>query len=183
MVSLDEKRNREYSIGNIIYVDSNFARAYDCFGVVIEKEFWRTNVQKDYLEFTKSNLAKGVFEKFVLFKVLGERKFRQPWKEKGIEDIKKKEIVMSYRGQNQVYVDPINLLPLIETAKIDGGRVRETLFGNNVYVLESLREAEIIYDYMDGKRFDKEKERKFIHKEDKLLRLLEQAIPIKPTDF
>ena len=183
MVSLDEKRKRRYSDGDIIFVDSNFSRGYDCFGVVVEKDFWMKQVEKENV--FKENVEEifmnhGSLDERVLFRVLGTRAFiqiKRAENEKGFTS--GEDIVMHYRCQLPVYVDPVNLKPLINLSKIDAGQVGKVLFsGQDSYILEVLNEAEVIYDYLHGKRFDTSSKDFFSKKKGKLLRLLEQAIPI-----
>ncbi len=181
MVSLKEKSVRKYSLGDIIYVDSNFSRNYDCFGVVIKKDFWMEQVKREdvFNQAIDELKYNGVFDKQIFFRVLGTKSFRQYWKANDDAEFEPDEkIVMHYRCQSPVYVDPVNLKPLIEISKIDSGRVGETLFmGSNPYTSDALDDAEIVYNYLEGKRFSSSG---YVSKEDKLLRLLKQAIPIKP---
>ena len=184
MVSLDEKRKRRYSDGDIIFVDSNFSRGYDCFGVVVEKDFWMKQVEKENV--FKENVEEifmnhGSLDERVLFRVLGTRAFIQikRTEENEKEFTSGEDIVMHYRCQLPVYINPVNLKPLIHLAKIDDGQVGRVLFsGGDPYILEVLNEAEVIYQYLERKRFDKTKIEKgdYLDPEDKLLRLLEQAI-------
>lgn len=180
MISLEEKRNGKHSLGDIIYVDSNFSRNYDCFGVVIDNNFWMKQAKKENVfTYTIDELKQNsVFDKQIPFRVLGTRFFRQYWKANDDAEFESDEnTVMHYRCQAPIYVDSVNLKPLIEIAEIDGGRVGETLFNDSSsYVWGALNDAKVVYDYLDGKRFSPSG---YIHKEDKLLRLLEQAIPIK----
>ncbi len=180
MVSLEEKRIRKYAPGDIIYADSNFARSYDCFGVVVNRDFWtgqvkRENVFNQAIDELKCN---GVLDKQIPFRVLGTKFFRQHWRANDDAEFEPDEkVVMHYRCQTPVYVDPIDMKPLIKISEIDSGRVGETLIGSNSYVWGALNDAKVVYDYLEGKRFSFPE---YVSEGDKLLRLLEQAIPIKP---
>lgn len=180
MISSEERRIRKYSLGDMIYVDSNFSRNYDCFGVVVDRDFWMEQVKREdvfnhAIDELKHN---GVFDRQILFRVLGTKSFRQYWKANDDAEFEPDErTVVHYRCQAPIYVNAVDLKPLIEISKIDSGRVGKILFmGSNPYILDALNDAEIVYNYLEGKRFSS---REYVSKEDKLLRLLEQAIPIK----
>jgi|SRR3989344_2665405 len=174
----DEKRNIKYYPGDIIFVDSNYSSIENCFGVVVDKDFWSERVKKEnvFTEHLKEIVKKNQLDYQVLFRVLGTRAFRQYWKANDREEFEPNErVVMHYRCQLPVYVDKVNLKPIIELSRIDSGRVGEVLISDS-YALESLIEAEIVYAYLEGKRFDSSE--KNIWNREKLLRLLKKAIPI-----
>ena len=126
-----------------------------------------------YIDELKKN---GVFDIHIPFRVLGTRFFRQHWKANDDAEIEPDEnAIMHYRCQHPVYIDPVDLRPLLEIIKIDAGRVGETLFDlGSQYVYSALSGAKVVYDYLDGKRFSPSR---YTSKEDKLLRLLGEAIP------
>lgn len=177
---LHEKGNKSYNPGDIIYVDSNFIPKYDCFGVVIDRDFWIEQVEKEdvFKESLEEILENGVFEKSVLFRVLGTKSFRQYKKPNSLKESEPdNHAIMHYKCQLLIYVDPVNLRPLIEISKKNNCKIGELLFNeSDSYISGALNDAEVVYKYLDGERFNPKKEH--YSKEDKLLKLLEKAIPL-----
>jgi hypothetical protein len=170
----------DFKPGDIIYADSNFSMDYNCFGVVVNKEFWFEQVKKE-------NVLEESLDEFeencdIPFRVLGNKLFRQYWRANDPEEFEPDEHrLMHYSFVTPHYAVKFDLRPLIQVHKnilAEGfeGNVLEFLKFKNRYFEEVLSEARIVYDYLDGKRFDLNKENVF--KKDKLLRLLEKAIPL-----
>lgn len=165
--------------GDTCYVDAN-GSDHDCFGVVVDPDFWfesakKENVLGELLPTVNQN-------RHCLFRVLGIQTFRQYWRGNDPEQIEPHErVVMHYRFQAKFYVEPVNLRPLIELTKIAGNRVGRLLLGERCccheHVRSALADAEVVYQYLDGLRFKPGKS-DYLHSEDKLLRLLEKAVPI-----
>ncbi len=163
--------------GTIVFVDSNYAPQYDCFGVIIEEKFWLRAVEEERI-LNSEELGQYNSERYHLFRVLGSRSFRKYWQANNPEAIEPDEhSVMHYRFQGDHNVVPINLRPIIEQKnRLHGYNVYRLLCGNNDYILEALNEASIVYQYLDGKRFTPKKE--YLDHEAKFLRLLEMAVPL-----
>ncbi len=175
-----EEIKTDFKPGDIIYADSNFSPLYDCFGVVVEKEFWLEQA-------TLENVLEESFKEFnekldIPFRVLGRRMFRQYWRANNPNEVEPDEHkLMHYRFNRPAYTTKIDLRPFIklQETKTDNltGHVRGFFTFENEYFQGALEEAKIVYEYLEGKRFDKKE--KNVFSEQKLLRLLERAIPLK----
>ena len=178
---------KKFIPGDIIYADSNFSHANDCFGVVVDKDFW---LEQAKIENVLEESLKEYNEKHhIPFRVLGKRLFRQSWRANNPEEFEPDENkLMHYRFNLPVYTQKINLKSLIQARNIPVERFEGDLFSfeeniskfldlKNHYFEEVLSQARIVYEYLEGKRFDKSKEH--IFKEDKFLRLLQKAIPLE----
>ena len=173
------EEDKNFKPGDIIYADSNFSTAYDCFGVVIDKDFWVEQVIKENV---LEESLKDKRSSDVIFRVLGKKLFRQYWKANNPEEVEPDEHkLMHYRFNSLIYTSKFDLKPFIQmrNIKLDkfAGHAMEFLKFENRYFEEVLSEAKIVYEYLEGKRFDKDKV-PYIHKDEKFLRLLDKAIPI-----
>jgi hypothetical protein len=171
--------DKNFKPGDIIYADSNFSIAYDCFGVVVDKDFWLEQANKENV--LEENLSEFKEKHDVPFRVLGNKLFRQYWRANDSEEVEPDEHkLMHYRFNSSIYTSKIDLRPLIQIRNIRldkfAGHALKFFDFKNLYFQEALSEAKIVYDYLDGKRLDRESA-PYIHKEEKLLRLLEKAIP------
>ena len=177
-----EKRNRKYSPGEIIYFNDKNNDRDSCFGFVVDKDFWLDEAKKEgFLNESIDKHLNGTFkplEEIVLFRVLGEKIFREKLKEYDLHNFEPSQNrIIHYKKGEPIYVTPVNLRPVIEISKKDNGRIKNFLFSkSDPYILDALEDAEVVYNYLDGERFNPRKIQFF--KRDKLLRLLEKAIPV-----
>lgn len=175
-----DKIKTDFKPGDIIYADSNFSPAYDCFGVVIDKEFWLEQTKiENVLEKTLSEFNE---KRDIPFRVLGRRMFRQYWRANNPDEFEPDEHkLMHYRFNSFLYSTKIDLRPFIQLQEIKTDNFTSHVHGffgfENEYFQGVLHEAEIVYDYLEGKRFNRKE--KNVFSEQKLLRLLEKAIPLK----
>lgn len=176
-----EKRNAvEYKPGDIVYADSNGKSSEDYFGLVVDRNFWLKEIEKEnvILYEIERYRKNGVLDNMLGLRVLGDKFFRQSWKTNDPNRFEPGDnAVMNYRVASPIYTCKINLRPTLELCSIDGNRVGGLLLGDaNDYVHSALGDARTVYDYLDGERFDASK--KYIYGREKLLRLLEQAVPL-----
>jgi|GEM_PF-6762260 hypothetical protein len=181
MSTLNERKAVIYKPGDVVYADSNGQSGENYFGVVVDRDFWFREIEKEdvILPAIEEYKKNGVLYNRIPLRVLGTKFFRQYWKTNDDEFFEPEDkVVMSYRAAAPTYTSEVDLRPIIELCGIDNNRVGKLLFNDaNTYALDSLRDAKIVYDYLDGARFDSSE--KYVFKKDKLLRLLEQAVPIR----
>ena len=166
----------DFRPGQIIFVDSNFSERYDCFGVVINKDFW--------VEAAKNEGVLGEYLSqfdplhYVSFRVLGRRSFAQYWLRNDPDNSEvDPHVFVNYHFQHSRYVKPVDLRSI---AEIVGRTSRHggDLLVTDDYPREALREAQIVYEYLDGKRCQ-DCQNDYMSPEDKLLKILEQAVPME----
>lgn len=180
MDTIKERKDVIYTPGDIVYADSNGQSDENYFGIVVDRDFWFREMRKEDVIFPQieKHRKNGVLDSHIPLRVLGTKVFRQYWKTNDCEFFEPEDkVVMRYRLATPVYTSKVDLRSIIELCGIDNNRVGKLLFNNaDTYTLDSLKDAKIVYDYLDGARFDSSKE--YVFREDKLLRLLEQAVPI-----
>jgi hypothetical protein len=169
-----------YNPGEIIFAHGNGA-APNCFGVIVEKNFWDEQVKIENVLGESLETIKDYPNENVHFRVLGTKIFRQYWKTNNEEEFEPNDLtIMKYRFNAKIYTSKVDLKPLINSLKIKTKNMAsiENIFEfKDPYAQEVLHEARIIYEYLEEKRFKKE-EFSYINQEAKLLRLLERAIPL-----
>lgn len=163
--------------GTIIYADSNNSRRYDCFGVIVDSVFWHKAAKKENKCVKKMN--QFFDEKCChLYRILGTISMREYWICNDPDAFEPDEhSVWHYDYQGDIYVEAVNLRPIVEECQKNSGRIGIRLFSNSEYMQSAINDAAVVYSYLDGKKFNPQKD--FLHREDKLLRLFEQAIPLE----
>ncbi len=186
----------DFKPGDMIYADSNLSHSYDCFGVVVDKNFWFEQVNLENV--LEESLSEFKEERHTPFRVLGTRLFEQHWRMNNPEELEPNNLkVMHYRFNSLTYTTKLDLRSFINLKNIQTDNFTEHVkyffnFKDN-YFQEVLHEAKIIYGYLGGERFDPkihgseigyvgkggkiEKVRTF-DEDEKLLRLLNKAIPL-----
>jgi len=187
-----EQPQRLYKPSEILYVDSNYSERQNCFGVVVTDNFWIEAVEREgKIPEERYSQALEMRNDYTLVRVLGTRVFRKGWECLNPDFLEpNEEDVFNYTSRANIYCEPFNLKPFIDsddfpeynransfvaTCEIRGCNLlsRENL----EYRYQALEDAEVVYSYLEGKRFQPEDD-DYISKEDKLLRLLERAIPL-----
>ncbi len=176
-----EEMKTGFQPGDIIYADSNFSQLYDCFGVVVNKKFWLEQVKTENV--LEESLNEFDEKRDVPFRVLGRKMFRQYWRANNPDEVEPDEHkLMHYRFNSILYTAKIDLRPFIklQETKTDNftSHVRGFFTFEDEYFRGALDDARIVYDYLEDRRFDIKKG-KYVFSEQKLLRLLEKAIPLK----
>jgi hypothetical protein len=169
-------KTRKYKPGEILYVDSNFSRRYDCIGVVVSDDFWLEAVIKEGKYPEEIFREEFESEKRSLVRVLGTRSFRRYWDCNDHEFFDpNEEDVFNYISQLETYCVPIDLRPFLKVWEVARGRVFDLLFDRD-YASRAISDAKLVYEYLDGERY--EPSERGISRKEKFLRMLEKAIPL-----
>lgn len=165
--------------GTVIFARSNPSPRYDCFGVIVNADFWQQAAEREGIY--PSQVLKEYYEPDMdqVFRVLGRRFFPKTWRV-GVASALEPDahVFMHYRFWRDSEIYPVDLRPILELSKMCDSRVGQLLLnlGINSHIRKALSDAEIVYAYLDRKRTI---EGKLISKEDEMFfRLLEQAVPL-----
>jgi len=166
--------------GTIIFVDMN-GNGRDHFGVIVDKDFWQEAVGKEDIILPWIKNHEKNIDQCHLYRVLGICQFRRWWLENDSSTLEPDPMaVIHYRFHSDYYTKPFNLRPFIKSINQLKTGEHHLLFPatyKDQYLSSALEDAEIIYQYLSGKRFQSNYEKKFLSKEEKLFRLLGLAIP------
>ena len=171
------QKDRLYNPGRILYVDSNSSPKYDCFGVVVDSNFWLKQAVEE-ANYSKE-MCKDAFNdnRKTLVRVLGTKVFQKRTDVDNVIEPNSEE-VFNYIFRPASLCHCVDFEPFIKFRGIDNGRAFRALGGDNNYFKEVIDEAELIYSYMAGKRFEYV-EGDYLSYEDRYLKMLELAIPLE----
>jgi len=171
------QKDRLYNPGRILYVDSNSSPKYDCFGVVVDSNFWLKQAVEE-ANYSKE-MCKDAFNdnRKTLVRVLGTKVFEKDIDEDNLIEPNREE-VFNYIFRPVSLCHSVDLEPFIKFRGIDNGRAFRAIGADNNYFKEVINEAELIYSYMAGQRFE-HVEGGYMSDKDRYLRMLELAIPLE----
>jgi hypothetical protein len=178
---------KDLAPGTVVFVDSNMRPDQDCFAVIVDSDFWFKAVETEkvilpQLEDLEADARgpKMCPENYCLFRILGHRTFPQNWLTNSPEAEESFcASVVHNHFQIRSQVSPIDLRPHVAlfgdtNDRMEGGKIFFHEMG--AYLRGALKDAAVLYRYLDGERFSSPKWQ-HISVEEKLLRLLEKAIP------